>query len=100
MNSFFASPALRASLDFWQQHADVPMNFCRTEVYVGTPLMHRLAREGRLIGDEFGWDYHISDPRAEIAFRVFARALYDRIDSTTKDEGITDDVLASLAPRA
>jgi len=41
------------------------MNFCRTEVYVGTPLMRRLEREGRLVGDVFGWDYAIADPRAD-----------------------------------
>jgi hypothetical protein len=70
--------SLRESLALMRDGAHVPMNFCRTEIYVGTPLMRRLQREGRLIGDEFGWDYHISDPRAEIAFRVFARAFYDR----------------------
>ena len=39
-----------------------PMNFCRTEIYVGTPLMTKLEREGRLIGDVFGWDYDIREP--------------------------------------
>ncbi|MBI5533949.1 MAG: cobalamin B12-binding domain-containing protein [Deltaproteobacteria bacterium] len=74
-----STPAsLRASLDFWEQYAEIPMNFCRTEVYVGTPLMRRLAREGRLIGDEFGWDYEISNPAAERTLRVFARAFMDR----------------------
>jgi hypothetical protein len=70
--------SLRASLGFWRQYAEVPMNFCRTEVYVGTPLMRRLAREGRLVGDAFGWDYEISDPVAERTLRVFARAFMDR----------------------
>ena len=54
------------------------MNFCRTEIYVGTPLMTKLAREDRLVGDVFGWDYAIRDPRAERAFRIFASAFLDR----------------------
>ena len=54
------------------------MNFCRTEIYVGTPLMNKLEREGRLIGDVFGWDYVIREPAAERAFRLFANAFLDR----------------------
>ncbi|MBI2391998.1 MAG: cobalamin B12-binding domain-containing protein [Deltaproteobacteria bacterium] len=70
--------SLRDSFQFVRDHATVPMNFCRTEIYVGTPLMTKLAREGRLIGDVFGWDYDIRDDRADRAFRVFARAFLDR----------------------
>ncbi|MBK8252359.1 MAG: cobalamin-dependent protein [Polyangiaceae bacterium] len=69
---------LRQSFDFVRKHAEVPMNFCRTEIYVGTPLMTKLAREGRLIGDVFGWDYVIRQPEAERAFRIFASAFLDR----------------------
>lgn len=70
--------SLRSSVGFLRENADVPMNFCRTEIYVGTPLAKRLGREGRLVGDEFGWDYRISEPAAERAFRVFARTFIDR----------------------
>ena len=70
--------SLRESLGFLKRNADVPMNFCRTEIYPGTPLMRKLEREGRLVGDVFGWDYEISDPAAERAFRVFARTFLDR----------------------
>jgi radical SAM superfamily enzyme YgiQ (UPF0313 family) len=70
--------SLRQSLSFLRANADVPMNFCRTEIYPGTPLHTKLAREGRLIGDVFGWDYEIADPAAERAFRVFAKAFLDR----------------------
>ncbi len=70
--------SLRESFRFVRDHASVPMNFCRTEIYVGTPLMTKLARGGRLVGDAFGWDYAISDPRADRAFRIFARAFMDR----------------------
>jgi radical SAM superfamily enzyme YgiQ (UPF0313 family) len=70
--------SLRESFGFIREHASVPMNFCRTEIYVGTPLQAKLAREGRLIGDVFGWDYVIREPAAERAFRVFASAFHDR----------------------
>ncbi|MBK7584105.1 MAG: cobalamin-dependent protein [Myxococcales bacterium] len=70
--------SLRESLQFLRLNADVPMNFCRTEIYPGTPLHRKLAREQRLVGDVFGWDYDISDPAAERAFRVFAHAFLDR----------------------
>ena len=70
--------SLRASLGFLRDNPDIPMNFCRTEVYVGTPLEKRLVREGRLRGDEFGWDYDIADPEAELVFRIFSRAFLDR----------------------
>lgn len=70
--------SLRESFGFVRENAETPMNFCRTEIYVGTPLMTKLEREGRLLGDVFGWDYVIRDPRAEQAFRVFAEAFLDR----------------------
>jgi anaerobic magnesium-protoporphyrin IX monomethyl ester cyclase len=70
--------SLRESFGFLRQYPTVPMNFCRTEIYVGTPLMTMLEREGRLRGDVFGWDYSIREPAAERAFRVFASAFLDR----------------------
>lgn len=70
--------SLRESFRFLRDYTDVPMNFCRTEIYVGTPLMTKLEREGRLIGDVFGWDYAIREPAAERALRVFATAFLDR----------------------
>ncbi len=70
--------SLRQTFAFLRRYANVPMNFCRTEIYVGTPLMTKLAREGRLVGDAFGWDYAIRDAAAERAFRIFASAFHDR----------------------
>ncbi len=70
--------SLEETFAFLRDYATVPMNFCRTEIYVGTPLMTKLSREQRLIGDVFGWDYRIRDPRAERAFRIFASAFLDR----------------------
>lgn len=70
--------SLRESLGFLRENVDVPMNFCRTEVYVGTPLEERLRRERRLGGDAFGFDYAIADDSAERAFRLFAASFWDR----------------------
>ncbi len=69
---------LRGSMSLWRDHAEIPMNFCRVEVYVGTPLMRRLQREGRLLGDCFGWDYEIASAPVELTLRIFARAFHDR----------------------
>jgi hypothetical protein len=70
--------SLRDTFTFARKNADMAMNFCRTEVYVGTPLESRLRRENRLQGDVFGWDYRIADARAEQAFRIFVPVFYDR----------------------
>ena len=39
---------VEANLDFMEEMADRPFNFCRAEVYAGTPLRHALEAEGRL----------------------------------------------------
>jgi anaerobic magnesium-protoporphyrin IX monomethyl ester cyclase len=60
----------RANVAFLRNHADNPMNFCRTEVYSGTPLEQKLRSENRLQGDYWGYNYTIRDARAETAFRL------------------------------
>jgi len=98
--------SLRESFRFLREYADVPMNFCRTEIYVGTPLMTKLEREGRLVGDVFGWDYAIRDSRAERAFRIFARAFLDRnfrcdgLMNSTLGLGYHLHLLRTFYPRA
>ncbi len=58
-----------------------PIIFARMEVYAGTPILQRLAREGRLIGNYLAWDYEIPDPRVELLYRLmmltFRRRHYD-----------------------
>jgi anaerobic magnesium-protoporphyrin IX monomethyl ester cyclase len=58
---------MAANVAFLRRRPDHPMNFCRTEIYAGTPLARKLRGEGRLLGDYFGYDYRIADPRAELA---------------------------------
>ena len=61
---------MAANVAFLRSRPHNPMNFCRTEVYAGTPLERRLGREGRLRGDYWGLGYTIADERAQRAFQV------------------------------
>jgi len=63
---------------FMRSHARHPVNFCRAEPYVGTPLQLALAAEGNLGGSWLGYDYRIHDDRTEVLFRVCAAAFRDR----------------------
>jgi len=63
---------------FLRKHLVNPMNFCRTEIYEGTPLARRLRKRGRLLGDYWGLDYEIDDLRAQRAFELFRDAFFDR----------------------
>jgi radical SAM superfamily enzyme YgiQ (UPF0313 family) len=68
----------RAHVAFLRAHAGNPMNFCRTEVYAGTPLEARLRRQGRLRGDYWGYGYAIGDPRAQTVFELMYLGLAGR----------------------
>lgn len=76
---------LADNVRFLRAHPYHAMNFCRTEVYAGTPLERRLRKEGRLLGDWWGWDYRIADPRAQTAFEIIYPAFEAR---NYGDEGL------------
>ena len=63
---------------FLREHISNPMNFCRTEIYAGTPLERRLRQQGRLRGDYWWLDYTIADERAQRAFELYDRAFHER----------------------
>lgn len=65
-------PSLAANLDFMQQASDFPFNFCRTELYAGTPLLARMIGEGRATGDYLHHDYRLRTPEVQ---RVFTMAI-------------------------
>lgn len=69
---------IRRNLDFMEDHADTPFNFCRAEVYAGTPLKTALKRDGRLEGDYMAWGYEMRDPRVELLFRIASTAFASR----------------------
>ena len=61
-----------------EEMADRPFNFCRAEVYAGTPLRHLLESQGRLHGDYFAWGYEMRAPRVELLFRIASTAFAAR----------------------
>ncbi|HET9317177.1 MAG TPA: radical SAM protein, partial [Vicinamibacteria bacterium] len=69
---------IEANLDFMEEMADRPFNFCRAEVYAGTPLKHVLESQGRLEGDYFAWGYRMRAPRVELLFRIASTAFASR----------------------
>lgn len=52
-------------LAFARRHPAHPLNYCRAEVYAGTPLEKRLLDSGRAIGDFMGRVYRYTDARVE-----------------------------------
>lgn len=66
------------NLRFMERHNENPFNFCRAEAYPGTGLETKLLREGRLLGDAFGYDYRLKDPRSEAFHQIANYAFFDR----------------------
>ncbi|HXK04723.1 MAG TPA: radical SAM protein [Verrucomicrobiae bacterium] len=66
------------NLRFMERHIENPFNFCRAEAYAGTGLEAALTAEGRLLGDYFGFDYRIKDPRCEAFHQVANYAFFNR----------------------
>jgi radical SAM superfamily enzyme YgiQ (UPF0313 family) len=66
------------NLRFIERHNENPFNFCRAEAYPGTGLESKLLREGRLLGDTFGYDYRLKDPRSEAFHQIANYAFFDR----------------------
>jgi anaerobic magnesium-protoporphyrin IX monomethyl ester cyclase len=66
------------NLEFMKEFSDIPFNFCRAEVYAGTPLKEILERQGRLMGDYLAWGYEMRDPRVELLFRIVSTAFAQR----------------------
>jgi len=62
------------NIAFMRGHASTPVNFCRAEPYLGTPMYRRLREAGKLQGGFLGTDYRIEDDRAELLFRISASA--------------------------
>jgi len=66
------------NLRFMERHNENPFNFCRAEAYPGTGLERKLLREGRLLGDAFGYDYRLKDARSEAFHQIANYAFFDR----------------------
>ena len=66
------------NLRFMERHLENPFNFCRAEAYAGTGLEEKLRSQGRLLGDYFGFDYRIKDPKVEKFHEIANYAFFDR----------------------
>lgn len=66
------------NLRFIERHIENPFNFCRAEAYAGTGLEATLVGERRLLGDYFGFDYRLKDPRSEAFHQIANYAFFNR----------------------
>lgn len=69
---------IERNLDFMYDFADVPFNFCRAEVYAGTPLKQILESEGRLWGNYLAWNYEMHSQEVELLFRISSIVFFNR----------------------
>lgn len=69
---------LRENIDYIEASADVPLNFCRVEVYGGTPIYRRLHEQGRLSGNYWGYTYRLADETCQRAYEMFREVFTPR----------------------
>ena len=69
---------LRADLAFMRRFGGNPLNFCRAEIYAGTPLEKRMIALGRARGDYRAREYSMYDPVADMACAISLDLFYDR----------------------
>lgn len=69
---------VRENIAFMRKNAQHPVNFCRAEPYVGTPLHEDVSARQTLGGSYLGFNYRIEDDRTELAFRVCSAAFRQR----------------------
>jgi len=69
---------LQADLAFMRRFAGNPLNFCRAEIYAGTPLEKRMIALGRARGDYRAREYSMYDPVADLACTISLELFYDR----------------------
>ncbi len=58
---------LRSDVTFMRRFCGNPLNFCRAEIYAGTPLEKQMIQLGRARGDYLARVYSLSDPVADLA---------------------------------
>lgn len=58
---------VEADMAFMRDNIDHALNFCRTEIYSGTPLEQRMIKEGRARGDYLARTYDVAEPSIDRA---------------------------------
>jgi len=76
---------VRDDIAFMRRHADQALNFCRAEIYAGTPLEQRMIAEGRARGDYLARVYSFGDPSVELLCNLWRRIFGPRC---TDSQGI------------
>ncbi|HEY1204165.1 MAG: TonB family protein [Bryobacteraceae bacterium] len=61
---------LRSDVAFLRRYSGNPLNFCRTEIYTGTPLEQRMIDAGRARGNYLARVYSLLDPAADLACEI------------------------------
>lgn len=69
---------LRSDLAFMRRFSANPLNFCRAEIYSGTPLEKRMIDQGRARGDYLAREYSLADPAADLACEIALDLFYTR----------------------
>jgi len=62
--------SMLADLAFAARHPAHPMNYCRAEIYAGTPLEARMRAAGRLEGTALAPTYRYTDPKVTLVWAL------------------------------
>lgn len=62
--------SMLADLEFAARHPAHPLNYCRAEVYSGTPLEARMVAAGRAEGSYLGRTYRYTDPEVSTVWET------------------------------
>jgi len=77
-NPFADFNSLRDDVAFMEKYSDHPLNFCRTELFTGTPLEKEMIEQKRARGNYLTRVYSMATPAIDRASRFFTRVFYDR----------------------
>ncbi len=62
--------SMLADLDFVNRHPAHPLNYCRAEIYAGTPLERKMLESGRALGTYMARTYRYQDDRVARVWRL------------------------------
>jgi len=69
---------LRADIAFMRRYCGNPLNYCRAEIYAGTPLEGRMMECGRAQGGYLARAYRLFDPVADLACETSLNVFHSR----------------------
>jgi TonB family protein len=93
---------LRSDVAFMRRFCRNPLNFCRAEIYAGTPLEKRMIELGRARGDYLAREYKLSDPVADRACDISLDLFESRCwrNGSLMQNAIGLDHMAAVAKRS